>query len=181
MKNLIIHPTDRSTDFLKPIYEKVAEKQVISNQSTPEQILELITESNRVMMMGHGSPGGLFSMRLFEKFVPYIVKADDSGILKAQTENVYIWCHANKYVENNDLKGFYSGMFVSEVGEAMFCGVKNPNQQMVNESNDTFASILGDCIDLPKEDIYEKVIREYGELAKHNPVADYNLQRLYVR
>jgi len=181
MRNLVIHPQDKSTDFLKPIYAKVKSKKVINGNSTPEDVEELIKTSDRVMMMGHGAPFGLFSINLFKGYRKFIVvEHQESEILK-EKDNIYIWCHANKFVETNDLHGFYSGMFISEVSEAMFCGLRNISQTTVTESNDTFSKIVGKYVHLPKEELYKKVIEEYGELAKTNPVAAYNLDRLYVR
>ena len=181
MKNLIIHPSDSSTDFLKPIYGKVNDndKTVVAGKTNPLQVLDLIKRSDRILMMGHGCPAGLFSMRMFT-FKPYVVGNNDSDILRDK-DNIYIWCHANKFVEKNDLHGFYSGMFISEVREAQYCGLRGVTQAMVNESNDGFAEILGNAIDLPKEELYEKVVREYGVIAEHNPVAQYNLSRLAIR
>lgn len=184
MQNLIIHPQDASTDFLKPIYSKVKRKTVVSQGANPKDVDELIKKSDRIMMMGHGSLWGLFSLCLFQ---PYgkrrgvVIRPEESAVLKNKPQNIYIWCHANKFVEDNDLHGFYSGMFISEVMEAVFCGLQGVTQTTVTKSNDAFSEIVSKYIDLPKNELYEKVIKEYGELAKTNPVAAYNVQRLYVR
>lgn len=182
MKILVIHPKDESTTFLEPIYENVDGKEIIQSQTTPKKVSKLIKTSGRVLMMGHGSPRGLFSMNLFDAYYrPFVIRSDESVMLKKQTENVYIFCHANEYVEANDLHGFYSGMFISEVREAILCGISNPTKAMVTESNQAFSRIVGKHINLPKNELYQKVIEEYGELAKINPVAAYNLSRLAVR
>ena len=65
MKTLVIHPEDRSTDFLKPIYEHVSDATIIHAGVSKTQIKQLITEHDRIMMMGHGSPSGLFSCAKF--------------------------------------------------------------------------------------------------------------------
>ena len=194
MKNLIIHPEDKSTDFLKPIYEGLENKQVLASGMEVNQLHQLIVDSERVLMMGHGAPQGLFSMRLYDpnrnfyasgqlglKQNFYVVSSKNSNILQDKTNNVYIWCNADKFVLHNDLHGFYSGMFISEVGEARFCGLTGVTQEQVTKSNNTFSSIVGEHINLPKEMLYEKTIKEYGELANSNPVAQYNLDRLYIR
>ena len=182
MRNLVIHPQDKSTDFLKPIYKTATGKRVVKKAKNPNTIIELIKKSDRVMMMGHGCSYGLFSMQLFDSFCKSIViNSYETEVLKNQNENVYVWCNADKFVEANDLHGFYSGMFISEVGEASFCGLNGITQETVNESNDTFSRIVGKYINLPKDELHEKVMAEYGELAKTNPVASYNLARLYVR
>jgi len=190
MKNLVIHPEDPSTTFLKPIYEKISDKVVIEKESCPLKIINLIEKSNRIIAMGHGSIDGLFAIKLFSPvgnfptlytlFDSYAISKKHADILRSKDQNVYIWCHANKFVDSNNLSGFYSGMFVSEVSEALFCGI-NATQEMVDESNNLFSKVVGEYIDLPKEELYAKVVEEYGKLKESNPVAAYNLERLSVR
>ena len=69
MKTLVIHPSDYSTDFLKPIYEGVENKTVITQGKSREEMIELIENHDRVMMMGHGSPSGLFGIGFNRMFV----------------------------------------------------------------------------------------------------------------
>ena len=184
MKNLIIHPKDQSTTFLKPIYEEAENQIVVSVRSCPHEIQELMRYSDRVIMMGHGSPSGLFSIDLFRqqlgKWETYAIGKNEIEELKTSNQNIYIWCNADMFVEKHDLKGFYSGMFISEVGEAMCCKVK-ATQEMVDESNNVFSVIVGKYINLPVDMLYKQVMEEYGELAKTNPVAKYNHDRLRLR
>jgi hypothetical protein len=77
------------------------------------------------------------------------------------------------------LKGFYSGMFISEVGEALYCGLPGTQQDEVDESNYGFVNIIGKYINEDKNVIYENVMKEYGIIAEENPVALYNHNRLY--
>ena len=184
MENLVIHPRDPTTVFLTPIYEKVANKTVIAQEVDPDSLKDLIKESNRVMAMGHGSANGLFSINLFSgwnRLSFFAIGDDDADLLRDKDQSIYIWCHANQFVDFHNLKGFYSGMFISEVTEAIFCGLRNINQKIVDESNKVFSEAVGDNIELSKEDLYEKVVVEYGALAKSNPVALYNLERICIR
>ena len=144
MNNLIIHPKDSSTDFLKPIYQNVTGERIGQEETTPDAILNLIKKSDRVMMMGHGCSRGLFSIRIFPPYKKFIVVHDEeTDIFQNQNENIYIWCNADQYVLANDLHGFYSGMFISEVGEARFCRLSEITQNIVDESNHAFSAILG--------------------------------------
>ena len=184
MNQLVIHPEDPSTTFLKPIYKNAQNKVVIQQHSSPNEVQEGIKGSDRVMIMGHGAPTGLFNVNHFyglQDYRPYAIGQKDVEILKASDQNIYIWCNADQFIERHDLHGFYSGMFISEVGEAMYCGVPEANQDMVDESNDSFAEIVGRHIDLPIGKLYARVLAEYGELAKTNPVAKFNHDRLYIR
>ena len=178
-KTLVLHPKDSSTDFLKPIYENVKNKMVIQNDfQDKERIASLIQEYPRVMMMGHGSRDGLFNVCANEW--GFVIESSLVTYLSQNTENIMIWCNADQFVINNNLNGFYTGMFVSEVSEANFCGLKNVNQRLVSESNECFSRVLGEIIDLPNNLRYEKLMKsEYKSLSEKNIVAAYNFRRLY--
>lgn len=179
MKTLVIHPDDRSTDFLKPIYESITAT-VITGGVSKDNILKMIHEHDRVMMMGHGSPWGLFSIGRFPDSDGYIVDNGTVHTLLQKKENIFIWCNADQFVKRHELKGFYSGMFISEVSEAMVCGLPNTPQEIVNESNDFFARWVGEVANLPVRDIHKHISSKYKMLAENNSIAKYNSQRLYL-
>jgi hypothetical protein len=178
-KTLIIHPADRSTDFLKPIYANVPNATILTS-GTKEQVEEEILNHDRIMMMGHGSPWGLFSVGKFEGANGYVIDHDTVELLH-NTENIFIWCNADKFVNKHQLEGLYSGMFISEVGEANYCGLPDTAQSIVDESNNTFAEILGQAINKPLYEAYQHTKYYYSELAKVNAVAEYNNNRLYLK
>jgi hypothetical protein len=179
MKTLVIHPSDYSTDFLKPIYEGIEDKTVITQDKTRDEIIELIESHDRVMMMGHGSPSGLFGIGFNRLFVI------DNGLveyLNKKDNNVFIWCNADRFVNRFGLKGFYTGMFISEVGEAYYCGLPNIPQNVVDESNNQFANWVGELFTSkkPLNEVYSNIVDSYGKLANKNIVAKYNHERLYL-
>jgi hypothetical protein len=179
MKTLIIHPTDASTDFLKPIYANVTDATIINSGISKTQVATLISEYDRIIMLGHGSPYGLFSIGQFHGNNGYVV--DESMVpLLLDKECISIWCNADQFMNRHQLYGFYSGMFISEVGEAMYCGLPGTEQETVTASNDYFAELLGEVINEPLSVIHEHVIDNYGLLTEDNPVALYNHNRLYL-
>jgi len=180
MNTLIIHPDDRSTDFLKPIYRNVTNPTLITGGVTRKEIHELIKSHDRVMMMGHGSPWGLFSVGKFKVLDSYIISNEEVHLLLQKKNSIFIWCNADKFVNRHELKGLYSGMFISEVGEALYCGLSGTLQETVNESNDSFADMLGKVIDEPLYKAYRDIKQQYKVLAESNPVAKYNYERLYL-
>ena len=187
VRTLVIHPDDRSTDFLKPIYENVPDKTVVTGNISQYELIKLIEEHDRIMMMGHGSPGGLFSIGQFTYCDGYIIDHRLVPLLRQKKNNVFIWCNADEFVKRHKLNGFFSGMFVSEVGEAFYCKVypnrdkkKDEIQNDVTQSNDAFAQIVGVHINKPIDNMFESVLREYDVLAESNPVARYNHKRLYL-
>jgi hypothetical protein len=179
MKTLIIHPEDESTFFLDIVYKPIENKTVITGGISKTELMTLIREHDRVMMMGHGSPAGLFSINKFTNCGAYIIDQQMVPLLKEKTDNVFIWCNADKFVEVFGLEGFYSGMFISEVGEAYYCGLPGTEQDQVDESNYGFVNIIAKYINEDKNVIHENVKKEYGLIAEENPIALYNNNRLY--
>ena len=180
MKILIIHPEDRTTDFLKTCYAGSIENKVVVNKAkTRHQISELIESHDRLIMMGHGSQHGLFAVSQFPVNGNYIIDETMIDLLGAKKENVYIWCNADSFVRRHHLKGFFTGMFISEEAEACYCGLPQINQDAVDESNYEFCRILAKYIQEPGKDIYTNIKREYGATAEKNPIAKYNHHRLY--
>lgn len=180
MSVLIIHPKDKSTDFLNPIYAPIQDKTIITGGIDKSGIRKLIENHDRVIMLGHGSPFGLLSVGQFPKAGNYIIDWSMVDLLKQKKDNIYIWCHADKFVKMNSLKGFCSGMFISETAESFSLGYYIPNTKLIDESNDLFAETVSKYINVPLDKMYQNVIQKYGVLAKTNPIAQYNLERLYL-
>jgi len=177
MKTLIIHPKDNSTNFLRSIYKDIQYKTIITGGCTYEDVINEIKSHDRIIMCGHGTPNGLLSVGQFGKGV-FIINQGSVPYLMGK-ECVYIWCNSDMFVEKHNLNGFYSGMFISEVGESMFCGFKGITQHQVSSSNYTFSEIVGRYINKPLNEVYQNVMTEYGELCESNPIVKYNHERLY--
>lgn len=186
MKTLVIHPKDKSTDFLKPIYGGLDDVTLVTGGWSQDQILEAIRTHDQVMMMGHGSPNGLFPVGRFpieKQYGGYVVGPNLVEALSQKDNNIFIWCNADQFVNRHGLKGFYSGMFVSETSEAYYCRLETFDQASVDESNDTFARQLGECLRATRalEEVHTQIKEQYGQLAEHNLIAEYNHQRLYLK
>ena len=180
MKTLIIHPTDDSTHFLDIVYNPIPNKTIITGGVTQNKLIKLIEEHDRVMMCGHGSPHGLFSVGQFPDTKGYVIGSNMVETLSKKDNSIFIWCNADQFVNYHKLKGFYSGMFVSEVGEAYYCGLPGTEQDSVDESNYGFVNMLSECINETQEVMYNTIKTNYGKIAEKNPVALYNHKRLYL-
>ena len=184
MKTLVIHPQDKSTEFLIPIYMNLKsfpdfdDVTIIRGEQTKDEVNQLIEEHDRIMMMGHGSPGGLFSIGQFGA-QGFIINYSTVPLLQDK-ECIFIWCNADRFVEANNLKGLYSGMFISEVGEANYCGLPGTPQDIVDESNNYFAKELGSVSERSLDEMYHHIKYTYGILTESNAVAEYNNNRLYL-
>ena len=175
MRTLVIHPHDTSTHFLKSIYENIPNKTVITGGWSIAGVENLISMHDRIIMMGHGSFKGLFGINFNRS---YVIDKDTVGLLENK-ECIFIWCHADLFVNEYNLKGFHSGMFVSEVGEALMYKLKG-DKKLIDESNNTFAFMLGSIIGInkPLPEVYEQIKKDYGWLAERNEIAKYNHERL---
>ena len=183
MKTLVIHPQDSSTDFLIPIYMNLKSfpdfnDVTVIRGGSKEEVDEQIQLHDRIMMMGHGSPQGLFAVGQFG--MQGMIIGHSTVPLLQNKECIFIWCNADRFVETHNLKGLYSGMFISEVGEANYCDLPGTSQDTVTESNDFFAIELGSVSERSLDEMYEHIRYTYGMLAEGNAVAEYNHNRLYL-
>jgi len=179
MKTLVIHPEDESTDFLRPIYQNLPATTVITKNITYETLMRVIKANDRVIMLGHGSPSGLFNVSGIGQGL-FAIGSQHVDLLKDK-ECIYIWCNADQFVERYELSGLYSGMFISEVAEATHCGLSGVTQKQVDQSNDRFAELLGEALsqDSNLTLAHSKVSTQYQLLSEGNPVAKYNAERWY--
>jgi|LakMenE18May11ns_1017448.scaffolds.fasta_scaffold9774702_2 hypothetical protein len=181
LSNLTIHPNDRSTDFLRPIYAELADNKLITSNKTNSEIEMEIKSAHRVILLGHGMPTGLLSVGQFPTNLGLVISSKHANLLRGKSNNVYIWCHANYYVEKHELEGFYTGMFISEIPEAVYCGLPNATEEMIEESNSLFSEIVGKNLNLSAKDLLSEVMRDYGGAQKDNPIIEYNSKRLRAR
>jgi hypothetical protein len=180
MNTLIIHPEDAATTFLEQIYASIKYKTVINGNIKKDELRKLIEKHDRVIMLGHGSPMGLFSVNQFKETGSYIIDESVVNSLRKKSDNVFIWCHANLFVQKHGLAGFNSGMFISEFGEAFSLGIYVADKNLIRESNESFASIVSRNIYQPLHVFYENVLQEYTLLAQTNQIAKFNLERLFL-
>ena len=167
---LIIHPDDPTTDFLSAIYEGKGWDVINDPFVGPDIVEELIDTHDKIVCLGHGSPAGLFGGYGF-------LIHDDLVPLLKNKEMVSIWCYASEFMDKHGLQGVYSGMFISETGEAYMNGITNADQKMVDASNNLFSSVLGKYID--SENVLELVKKEY--VKDDDPIVSFNRARLYSR
>lgn len=180
MKTLVIHPDDRTTDFLKPIYKGLPNSTVLTSGGyMPEEMNALIEGHERVIMLGHGWGGGLLS-RQFITHSEYIIDAANTNALSKKDNSIFVWCHADRFVKQHDLKGLSTGMFISEIDEADMNGVETTWAD-IHASNDLFSRLLGEAL-LKSEcllEAFEFVKTSYVASGHDNHVQRYNAHRWY--
>ena len=177
MKTLVIHPKDDSTDFLSVIY---AEKgwTIITDPTTSKKIIkEQIKAHDRIIMLGHGTELGLVAITKRENNWDYAYRfIIDSALvyLLREKDCVCIWCNADQFVEKYKIKGFYSGMIISEVDEAYLYGIR-PSDKDLTQSNTLFAESIK--LSIESENILSEIKAAYDSTT--NPVILFNKQNIY--
>lgn len=180
MKTLVIHPEDLSTEFLTPIYANLQDKTVIQGGISKAEVQRLIESHERVIMLGHGAPYGLLNPGRFSGAGLFIVDGSMVSSLINKSSCIYIWCHADQFLTRYGLTGLCSGMFISEIGEAEMYGFDGIEKVLIDQSNETFSSILSKDINESLDTIYRSLMNEYEVLTRVNPVAKFNFKRLQL-
>lgn len=167
MKTLVIHPKDSTTYFLTEIYSD-KNWTVINKNTSNKYLKEQIKLHDRIVMLGHGTEMGLIG---YDKFV---INSSLVYLLRGK-ECVCIWCNADLFVLKYGLKGFYTGMIISEYEEAiMYC--ISTNRHWINESNIDFASAIKNSINS------ENMLNNSKLLYVGNTnVVEFNRNNLYYR
>ena len=140
---IVVHPKDPSTKMLSLIYEGMDGVTFFDSWKQREEILKTISAAPKdepILLLGHGSPGGLLDMRYGT-----IIGNRDAEVLKDRPNLVGIWCYASSYAYVHGLKGFFSGMFISEEPEAWMNGVEAEAEEIDEKAWD-FAGRFGDML-----------------------------------
>lgn len=167
---VVIHTHDPTTSFLGAIYKDKGFNVVNDPFVGSGDVIDMIMAHDRVICLGHGCPEGLFGGG------GLIINASHSLLLRSK-ELICIWCNCDVFMQEHNLNGLYSGMFISEVEEASMFGIET-TQHKIDASNKLFAHVLGKHIDCDdSEDIVRNVKRDY--CSDGDAVVNFNRKRLY--
>jgi hypothetical protein len=133
-----------------------------------------------VLLLGHGSLYGLLNLGQFPDTGSYIIDESMVLLLKNKTNSVFIWCNADQFVQRHGLTGLNSGMFIREVREANYYNFDDVDWNLIDQSNERFSLTVSKHIHEPIEVLYQKLMYEYELLARTNPIARFNLERLFL-
>lgn len=160
----ILINSQKDTDFLRGAYDGLENNIVLVNPSRGK-VESILTEhpTERVMLMGHGSPSGLFG----KNWMGYVIDARNAHLLKDR-EVIGIWCYAKDFGKAMGLKGFFTSMFISNYGEYRF---HFPNGKEYKEE-EVFAEITNFVSLVNKYLKEDKPLDEWVEEMQKS--ADYN-------
>lgn len=158
---LVLHLSDRSTDFLTTIYAGQGYT-IVNHRIGRENLRKVIDAHDRIFMLGHGCSQGLFGPG-------YLIDGTFAPLLRDKPGNLYIWCHADDYVKYHGLSGLSSGMFISEVGEAAMYGIR-ATQAQVDKSNNAFSEAVRAYLDgnEPPQSVAQRYCDAACKITKYN-------------
>lgn len=133
MKTLVLHPKDKTTEFLSKIYLDRNYTIIRENIST-KKLKEVIKNHDRIIMLGHGTEKGLLG------FGRFIIKASLVYLLRDKL-SICIWCNSDVFFKKYGLKGMCTGMIISELDEAYDYNVKCTLED-IEESNELLSKAL---------------------------------------
>jgi len=179
-KTLFIHIKDPSTDFLARIYKDVKKCTIVRTVLPIDVMNNLIKSHDQVVMMGHGCSNGLFG-----DAPTYIIDEQHVDALAQKDNNVFIWCYASKFAERHNLRGFSTGMFISEDAEAQWalgpsCYSKS-DEHSITESNHLFAMLVNKNLNKPIAELAQCIKENYAPenlVATNKNALIYNSEKL---
>ena len=167
---IVIHiDSQKDTNFLTKCYEGIEDAKILVNPKRKE-IDKVLKENptDKVMMLGHGSGGGLFGKDWKDNAIDY----RNAKLLKDR-DCIGIWCYAKTFAKTYGLKGYFTSMFISNGGEAKCFGYKDVTEQEVFDEVAIFAERINTLIktDVPLNEWVEK-LQEQADYSK--PFVEYN-------
>lgn len=172
MKTLVIHPKDKTTDFLSVIYQDKDWTVITDPYLSKSKLRKAIKEHDRIVMLGHGTPKGLVIIE--KNMFKYIIDSTFVYLLR-EKDCVCVWCEADQFVEKYNLKGFYTGMIISDIEEAYMWNIK-ASLDDIDNSNELFAQSIKNSID-SRSMLLDMKFSYIGE----SNVINFNKQNLFLK
>lgn len=166
MKTLVIHPSDKTTDFLSKIYLG-KDWTVITDNISTSLLKQNIQSHDKIIMLGHGSPDGLFGFKkiLISSKLVYLLRDKIC---------ICIWCHADKFFKKYSLKGYATGMIISDSDECDYYNL-DYNTKQIDDSNKLLADSFHMSID---SDDLSKSVLDYYTSDNNDQIINFNRNSL---
>ena len=116
---IVIHMDSmKDTARLKRLYDGLDNVTLLYNKSREEIEDALSTNDDKIVMcLGHGSRYGLFS----HDWHGNVIDHRNAHLLKDRFV-IGIWCYAAEFADRVGLHGYFTSMFISNMGEALCHG-----------------------------------------------------------
>ena len=195
MKATIVHSNagDTDTRVLAALWDGIPDARVLDvRPGTPGARravdVAIAEEEDALVLCGHGSPQGLFdpsvmargNLAAIARNPPYLVDVRNAPSIRARRV-VGVWCYAASFAESAGLRGFFTGMFVSNPAEAAFVGCPGRDSAAtMTEQEVLFCRRVNALLraDVPMEDW---IPRLHAQADRTLGVVRYNYDRLRTR
>lgn len=140
---IVIHiDTMADTARLKRAYEGLENVTLLYNPTRAE--VQNVLKENKdpyVMCLGHGSRNGLFGVNWTQN----VIDRRNANLLKDR-QVIGIWCYAADFADLVGLHGYFTSMFVSNMGEALCLNFPNNTEEDIFHEIDVFCDQIHDFI-----------------------------------
>lgn len=167
---IVIHMDSmKDTARLKRLYDGLDNVTLLYNKSR-EEIEEVLmaNDDKLVMCLGHGSRWGLFSLDWHGNVIDH----RNAHLLKDRFV-IGIWCYAAEFADIVGLHGYFTSMFISNVGEALSHGFPNNTEEDIFNEIDFFCDQIRNFIENGTEmscwvNILQEVCHREKDFVKFN-------------
>ena len=164
--------TMEDTNTFAPLFEGL-DCGVLVNPTRAE-VIEVLEQNptETLLCLGHGSPRGLFA----SDWQGYVIDSSMSYLLKDR-EMIGIWCYASDFARMNNLKGFFTYMFISNANEASIHHCGEVTDELIYEENLKFSNAINTFIKEGKP-MEEWVETLYESCNSDLPFVEFNYSNL---
>lgn len=167
---IVIHMDSmKDTARLKRLYDGLDNVTLLYNKSR-EDIEEVLStnDDKLVMCLGHGSRYGLFN----HDWHGNVIDHRNAHLLKDRFV-IGIWCYAAEFADRVGLHGYFTSMFISNVGEALCHGFPNNTEEDIFNEIDFFCDQIRSFIENGTEmscwvNILQEVCHREKDFVKFN-------------
>jgi hypothetical protein len=164
MNTLVIHPLDKSTEMLELVYKDKNYTVIRDYNISKEELINKIKTHDRIIFLGHGTPEGLINPKFlstFKKEDMYLIDDSFASLLKDK-ETVSMWCYSDIFFKRNNIKGFHTGMIISEVREAYYVLNYCPlDKEELYNNMVLLSKVFNECIDKSALEMKEHILSKY--------------------
>lgn len=137
-KTLVIHVVSTDdTRFLNRVYDGLGYDCMLNPTRNVVDCMLKYGGYERVILLGHGDRCGLY-----DSAMSYYLIDGSNAYLLDDKEIVGVWCYAAEFADLNNLKGFFTSMFISNFSEAEMMGFHDTLPSSVASENEAFADGL---------------------------------------
>ena len=176
-KVLVIHPEDSSTDMLQAVYFDKGYDVIRDPSISNDELVEQIRSHDKIIMLGHGTPDGLLAFDRENYGIRYLINDSHAELLRSK-ETYSMWCYSDMYFRRNGMKGFHSGMIISERSEACAYGIRGYTDEDVAMTMMPLMFAMHDTLEMEDLEEMRRIILE--RYVADDPITAFNRKNILI-